>query len=60
MEWSLSDGGDGISLRAVVRNHEVTKKGVEDLRESSKSIYVMHSRTDVCRLTGSIKDNAAD
>ena len=33
MEWGLSDGGDGIPVRAVVRDHEVTEKGVEDLRE---------------------------
>ena len=53
MEWGLSDGGDGIPVRAVVRDHEVTEKGVEDLRESSKSVYVMLSHTDACRLTGS-------
>jgi hypothetical protein len=60
MEWSLSDGGDGIPVRAVVRNYEVTEKGVEDLRESSKLIYVMLSHTDACRLTGSTKYHAGD
>lgn len=53
MEWGLSDGGDGIPVHAVVRNHEVTEKGVEDLKESSKSVYVMLLHTDACRLTGS-------
>lgn len=48
MEWGLSDGGDGIPVRAVVRDHEVTEKGVEDLRESSKSVYVMLLGTYGC------------
>lgn len=59
MEWGLSDGGDRIFVRAVVRDQEVTEKGVEDLKESSKSIYIMRSRIVVCRLTGSIKDSAS-
>ena len=46
MERSLSDGGDGVPVRAVVGNHEVPKKGVEDLRESNESIHVMRPHTD--------------